>query len=105
MKVKSESEVTQSCVTPCDLVTYNSLRLHGLYVAFQASLPKELTRQECWNGVTFPSPGDLPDPGVKPASLALAGGFITSSATWEARCPVLGRNKFCPLPLFFLKFG
>ena len=106
MKVKSESEVTQPCPTRSDLVTYNSLRLHGLYVAFQASLPKELTRQERWNGVTFPSPGDLPDPGVKPASPALAGGFNTSSATREACCPVLGRNKFCPLPLlFFLKFG
>ena len=35
----------------------------------------------------MPSPGDLPDPGIKPASLrspALAGGFFTTSATWEA---------------------
>ena len=34
-----------------------------------------------------PPPGDLPDPGIKPVSLALAGGFFfffTSSATWEA---------------------
>ena len=34
-----------------------------------------------------PSPGDLPDPGIEPASLmspALAGGFFTTSATWEA---------------------
>jgi len=36
---------------------------------------------------TMPSPGDLPYPGIKPASLvspALAGGFFINSATWEA---------------------
>ena len=35
----------------------------------------------------FPSPGDLPDPGIEPLSLnypALAGGFFTTSATWKA---------------------
>ena len=35
----------------------------------------------------FPSPGDLPDPGIEPvflASPALAGGFFTTSTTWEA---------------------
>ena len=31
-------------------------------VAHQAPLPIELSRQEYWNGVPFPSPGDLPDP-------------------------------------------
>ena len=38
-------------------------------------------------GSRFPSPGDLPDPGVELvslASLALAGRFFTTSATWEA---------------------
>ena len=37
--------------------------------------------------VAFPSPQDLPDPGIKPTSLmspALAGRFFTTSATWEA---------------------
>ena len=36
----------------------------------------------------FPPPGDLPDPGIKPAfpvSPALAGGFFTTNATWEAQ--------------------
>ena len=32
----------------------------------------------------FPTPGDLSDPGVLPESPALAGGFFTTSATWEA---------------------
>ena len=47
----------------------------------------EFFRQEYWNGLPFPSPGDLPDPGIKPASLkspALAGGFFNTNATWEA---------------------
>ena len=45
------------------------------------------SRQEYWSGLTCPPPGDLPDPGIEPAFLtspALAGGFFTTSATWEA---------------------
>ena len=44
--------------------------------------------QESWSGLPCPSPEDLPDPGIEPSSLmspALAGGFFTTSATWEAR--------------------
>ena len=47
----------------------------------------EFSRQEYWSGFPFPPPEDLPDPGVKPTSLAspaLAGGFFTTSTTWEA---------------------
>ena len=46
-----------------------------------------LFRQESWYAFPFPPPGDLPDPGIKPTSVvspALAGGFFTTSATWEA---------------------
>ena len=53
----------------------------------QAPLPMGFSRQEYWRGLSFPSPGDLPDPGIKPASLvspALAGGLFTTSATWES---------------------
>ena len=35
-------------------------------------------RQEYWSGLPFPSPGDLPDPGIDPVSPALAGGFFTT---------------------------
>ena len=43
-------------------------------------LSMEFSRQECWNGWPFPSPGDLPDPGIKPASLTSLhwGGFFTT---------------------------
>ena len=33
-------------------------------------------RQEYWSVLPFPSPGDLPDPGIKPTSIALAGRFF-----------------------------
>ena len=45
------------------------------------------SRQEYWSGLPFPPPGDLPYPEIKltfPESPALADGFFTTSATWEA---------------------
>ena len=55
-------------------------------VGYQAPLSMGFSRQEYWSGLPCPPPGDLPDPGIKPASLrspALAGRFFTTSATWE----------------------
>ena len=49
--------------------------------AHQAPLSMEFSRQEYWNGLPFPAPGDYPSSGVEPtslASLALASGFCTS---------------------------
>ena len=48
-------------------------------VACQAPLSMGFPRQEYWSGLPFPSLGDLPDPGIKPASLALAGGLFTTA--------------------------
>jgi len=48
-------------------------------------------RQEYWNGLPFLTPGDLPNPGIHPmpfASPALAGGFFTTSDTWEAHVKI-----------------
>ena len=45
-------------------------------IACQAPLSMGFSRQEYWSGLPFPSPGDLPDPGIKPTSPALAGGFF-----------------------------
>ena len=39
-------------------------------VAHQAPLPIGFIRQEYWSGLPFPSPGDLPNPGIEPKSLA-----------------------------------
>ena len=55
-------------------------------LACQAPLLMGISRQEYWSGLPFPSPGDLPDPGLKPMSLAspaLAGRFFTTSGAWE----------------------
>ena len=46
--------------------------------AFQAPLSMGFPKQECWSGLPFPSPGDLPHPGLEPTSPALAGGFFTT---------------------------
>ena len=53
----------------------------------------KFSRQEYWSGLPFPSPGDLPEPGIELTSLtslALSGGFFTTSAMWEAR---MARNS------------
>ena len=47
-------------------------------VAHQASLSMGFPRQEQWSRLQFPSPGDLPNPGIKPRSLTLAGRFFTT---------------------------
>ena len=47
-------------------------------VAHQAPLSLEFSRQEYWSGLPFPSPGDLPDPGIKPGSLALQADSLLS---------------------------
>ena len=60
--------------------------------ACQAPVSLGFPRQEYWSGLPCPPPGDLPDLGIKPASLmslALAGRFFTTSATWEARVTYL----------------
>ena len=47
-------------------------------VAHQAPLSKGLSRQEYWSGLPFPSPGDLPNPGIKPKSPALQADSLLS---------------------------
>ena len=47
-----------------------------------------LPRQEYWSGLPCPPPGDLPNPGIElmsPVSSALADGFFTTTAHWEAQ--------------------
>ena len=74
--------VAHSCLTLCDPM--NSLGPYGLFatlwtVAHQAPLSMEISRQEYRSGLPFPPPGDLPNPGIEPASLmspALAGGSL-----------------------------
>ena len=71
------AKLLQSYPTLCDPMDFSppASTVHGI---LQARILE-------W--VTMPSPGNLPNPGIKPMSLAspaLAGGFFTTSATWEA---------------------
>ena len=54
-------------------------------VVHQAPLSMEFSRQEYWSGLPFPSPGNLPDPGIEPTSPALAGGFFTTELHGKLR--------------------
>ena len=67
----------QTCLTLCSPMDYT----------WPGSPSMEFSRQEYWSGLPVPSPGDLSNPGIEPASLvspALAGRFFTTCATWEA---------------------
>ena len=60
-------------------------------VALQAPLSMGFSRQEYWSGLLCPPPGHLPDPGIESPSLAfpaLAGGFFTTSTTWDAQLTI-----------------
>ena len=166
MKVKSESEVAQSCPTlsdpmtaahqappsmgfsrqeywsgvplpsPKHLYTYpylslccvvysGSLASHGVYVcakslqlcpilcdAMDYSPPGSsvhgIPQARILEGLPWPPPGDLPDPRIELTSLmspALAGGFFTTSATWEAQANhgSLVKSIPCFFKLYFVK--
>ena len=80
-------KLLQSCSTLCDPMDC------------QAPLFMGLSRQEYWSGLPCPPPEDLPDPGIKPASLmspALADGFFTTSAT--------GRDLYVYISVFLSVF-
>ena len=47
-------------------------------VAYQAFLSMGFSRQEYWSGLPFPSPGNLPDPGIEPGSPVLEADSLTS---------------------------
>ena len=78
--------VFHMCVRVCAL-SHVQLLVIPQTVAHQVLQSMGFSRQEYWSGVPFPPPGDLPDPGIKPSrcvSPALASGFFTNCATWEA---------------------
>ena len=47
-------------------------------IPHQAPQSMEFSRQESWSGLPFPSPGDLPNPGIKPGSPALRADTLLS---------------------------
>ena len=67
--LSGESEIAQLCPTLCDPWT----------IAHQAPPSMGFSRQEYWSGLPFPSPGDLPDPGIEPRSPTLQADALTSA--------------------------
>ena len=47
-------------------------------VAYQVPPSMGFSRQECWSGLPFPSPGDVPDPGIEPGSPTLRADALPS---------------------------
>ena len=72
-KVKSSRSVVSNFATPWT-------------VAYQAPLSMGFSRQECWSGLPFPSPGDLPDPGIEPGSHVLQADALPSEPPGKT-CP------------------
>ena len=69
--------VTLSCLTLCNPWT----------VARQAPLSMEFSIQEFWSGLPFPSPGDLPNPGIEPGSPALQADSLPSEPPGKPKSP------------------
>ena len=57
-------------------------------VACQAPQSMEFFRQEYWSGLPFPSPGDLPNPGIEPGSLALQADALPSEPPGKPAWPL-----------------
>ncbi len=77
-------------------------------VAHQAPLSMGFPRREHWSGLPCPPPGDLPNPGIKLASLrslALADGFFTTTATGKLLCPWNSPGKNTGVGYHFLLQG
>ena len=79
--------VAQSCPNLFDLWT----------VAHQAPMSMEFSRQEYWSRLPFPSPGDLPDPGIEPACLM-------SHLHWQAGSLPLAPSGKPPVRLIVLDY-
>ena len=78
-------------------VVFNSVTSRT--VAHQASLFMRFSRQEYWSVLPFPPPGDLPDPGIKPAPSAFAGWFSTTEP--PGKCYSTIRLKRCSFLIWF----
>ena len=88
--MKSEHVIAQSCPTLCDPWT----------IAHQAFLSTGFPRQEYWNGKTFSSLADLPNPGIEPRVSCIADRFFTvwaTSLTQPFQSKVLFHAETCTL--------
>ena len=83
LKLKTNSSRTQISVLSRSVNVHACAHSHPtLFDAMDCQTLLAFSRQEYWNGLPFPTPGYLPDPKIKPvslASLALAGGCFTTA--------------------------
>ena len=77
------------CCCCCFLALWDPMGL-----ACQAPLSMGFPRQEYWSGLPFPSPEDLPDPEIKPASPALAQGYFTTDPPRKPQRNAIGICKY-----------
>ena len=80
--------IAKTCVMCVNHFSLVQLRATLWTVAHQAPVSMRFSRQEYQSGLPCPPPGDLPNPGIKPASFtspALASRLFTSNARWKAR--------------------
>ena len=70
--------VAQLCLTLCSPVNHSP----------QAPLFMGFSRQECWSGLLFPSPGDLPNPGLEPGSPTLQADSLLSELQGKPKVEV-----------------
>ena len=75
----------------CSIVSNSSVT--PWTVAYQSPVSMGFPRQEYWSGLTFPSAGDLPNPGIGPVSPALASGFFTPESPGKPYHGILPSNK------------
>ena len=79
-----------SRLNPGKVKSLSCVRLFGTpwTVAYQAPPSMGFSRQECWSGLPFPSPGDLPDPGIESGSPALQADALLSEPPGETHIKV-----------------
>ena len=82
----------------CALSCFGRVRLFATpwNVAHRAPLSIEFSKQEYWSGLPFPSPGDLPDPGLKPTSPAIPALQADSLPMSHQGSPAPGKSLFSP---------
>ena len=95
-KVKEKKKQSMTCLEipvlfitfkafVCVLSRFSHVKLFVILwtVAFQALLSMGFSRQDCWSGLPCPSPGELPDPGIKSRSSALLAVYLPSEPLGE----------------------
>ena len=96
----STARVFICVVCVCEPLSHVQLFVTPWTVACQAPLSMRFSRKEHWSGLPFPSPGDLPDPGIEPRSPALEADPLVSEPPGKPRHSGMASFPFpsCPFP-------